>query len=186
MSKEKNLVYLNEYGVARVSSSRVAGQLANGSWCGPAIDRLHEFEKLGLEPEEIERLREGYEKLKGARQANLVLGEMNNDLHRELKELRSMNQKQYENIAELQKENERLLAENEMFKAKTSVNNLWGMEQEIKRLQHRENIRKDSIRQLNEIIYEKDRNIKGLEATIETLEEKLCQIEKICNMEDSE
>lgn len=55
MSKEKNLVYLNEYGAARVSNSRIEPMLANDAWCGPAIDRLYEFEKLGMEPEEIEK-----------------------------------------------------------------------------------------------------------------------------------
>lgn len=156
MSKEKNLTFM--YGNRVVSESAMACKRCHGDLgmvtFGPAIDRLHEFEKLGMEPEEIERklkdykvamnrvyglanekeaLTKGYtvtveeyctrinekneeiaeleRRLKNVQHINNVCTNSITDMRHEIDtltkandELRSMNQKQYDNIAELQKE----------------------------------------------------------------------------------
>lgn len=101
---------------------------------GPAIDRLHEFEKLGVEPDELlamincakrgdrvfidgieyvpfkycqERIAEKNKEqwMLEEGKANLLMDIMR--LEKENSELRTMNQHQYENIAELQEEIEK-------------------------------------------------------------------------------
>lgn len=186
MSKEKNLVFMNKrvpvvegkghrklvhkepelsmkphcvsyLHFTSLDVKRYEGEL-DSYIVGPAIDRLYEFEKLGMEPEEIERklkdykvvmnrvyglanekeaLTKGYtvtveeyctrinekneeiaeleRRLKNAQHINNVCTNSITDMRHEIDtltkandELRSMNQKQYDNIAELQKEIEDL------------------------------------------------------------------------------
>ena len=80
MSKEKNLTYLYKDGVVATVATKghqIVDEVAfseiliqnytrpvNGKHLqGPAIDRLHEFEKLGMEPEEIETILTDYPSL---------------------------------------------------------------------------------------------------------------------------
>ena len=60
----------------------------------------------------------------------------------------------------------------------------WKLEQEIKRLQRRENALMGSIHSLNDMISEKERYIKGMEVELETLRDKLERIDCICTEGD--
>lgn len=95
MSKEKNLTYLSLH-TGKVSvdsrSHEWVRYSRSGIRCdqlnGPAIDRLYEFEKLGMEPEEIKEI-------------------LNSNLVKALREnvtLRDLNQRLYNKIYALQEE----------------------------------------------------------------------------------
>lgn len=133
MSKEKNLVTYDLRGSVAVDGHGHAwiedhNCMLNDIFInprlyitGPAIDRLHEFEKLGMEPEEIKEILNS--NLVRALSENIKLKadvdrrdkaiDGQNDYIRELKEkiknqdavieqLRTMNQKQFDNLKECQ------------------------------------------------------------------------------------
>lgn len=73
MSKEKNLTRLSY--VNKIPCTKDA-ECSNGVYYGPAIDRLHEFEKIGMEPEDLAKLKRMVENLdeKCTAQKGIILG----------------------------------------------------------------------------------------------------------------
>lgn len=105
MSKEKNLTYLS------LGTGKMSVDAREHEWMrydrygvrydqlnGPAIDRLHEFEKLGLEPEEI---RGRLEAADDYRKEIAALEKDNNNL-------RALNQREFDTMYELRMEIEGL------------------------------------------------------------------------------
>lgn len=143
---------------------------------GPAIDRLYEFEKLGLEPEEIESLQKRHEDLKGVRSANVVLIETNNDLFREIGKLREENQRQAENIVGLQGYIKALEEDCEYFKGERN-----DAFEEVKRLKKRHEELK-GVRSSNVLLIETNsdlfREIKELRSMNQKQYENIEELQK--------
>ena len=97
MSKEKNLVRLSLF---RSTPCTKDAYHDNEVYYGPAIDRLYEFEKLGMEPEEIEQ------KLKC--RENLVAAKFKDEIDR----LKNENEKLRATCMDLNAYNSRLCIEN--------------------------------------------------------------------------
>lgn len=103
---------------------------------GPAIDRLYEFEKLGMEPEEIERLQQRHNYF---RARSRVLEDSNYELERSLKNIKA----DFENVVngtayqKIQEENEELKKDVEYWKSscESRVNKNQRLEENIVGLQ---------------------------------------------------
>lgn len=124
MSKEKNLTKLDSNGEVIVDPIMVVKDrvyyVRQNKYevvaYGPAIDRLYEFEKLGLEPEEIIRVLEiNTENIRFLKEENEDLRNSfehvdaeNRDLAEKKKELCAINYQKFLAINELQKANEEL------------------------------------------------------------------------------
>ena len=176
MSKEKNLTYLYKDGVVPTvvtKGHQIVDEIAfsetliqnytrpaNGKHLqGPAIDRLYEFEKLGMEPEEIGHLKS----------ENNLLADVNENLSTqylrlfgnrdELKnEVESLNEK----IEYWKTENQKLKDENEQLKKDLA----WYKGQnKVLKTQHSNQA--DSIRNLMDDNEELRQQIKFLEETVE-------------------
>lgn len=185
--KEKNLTYICAAGdPATKDAHEWLGVLNGAFYTGPAIDRLHEFEKIGLEPESIKKaidnqtafigeLRERIEVLEKERDALESTKDkfmsQNRRLIRENGDLRALNQRLYDKIADLEEKNknlgyeiDNLVAENKALIETTKElqvlddenRNAWGVCNELKA----DNARlKKRVDYLEEEIVKKDKEL---------------------------
>jgi chromosome segregation ATPase len=109
---------------------------------GPAIDRLYEFEKLGMEPEEIEKLLENNQ-LKDRNIHSLV---------RDMNELRSANRKMYDENRELERR-----LKNVQHALSVATNSLTQQRTEIDELRSMNQKQYDNIAELQKEIAEREK-----------------------------
>jgi chromosome segregation ATPase len=108
MSKEKNLTLVpGSFPVVDATQHTWMRFNKDGVRCdqlfGPAIDRLYEFEKLGLEPEEIkEILEKGWKSDVLLGDCNVELTRRNRELESEIERLKCLGRRRYAAIQELQ------------------------------------------------------------------------------------
>ena len=175
MSKEKNLTSLSY--VNKIPCTMDA-ECSNGVYYGPAIDRLYEFEKIGMEPEDLASMAGDYphatHELAVAKNAYKDVQKENKDLRKEIDYLVDRLDRVEDELERVKEENNHLCVKNRELKVSDKENkDAWD---EVNKLQA-ENKRFENLYLCAESCVESLKKSKQrLWKTTEALEKKLADI----------